>query len=190
MDSQLPNSKRIIIFPPLIAALFFSFPCFAGEVDVDMFGFTYHLHRKGAVHDAPLKLDQAGVKVFNPGLGLGYDFRQDRNISGFSAIVHGGMFENCNNHPFSFAGAGARYRKYFYKNNFFETNVMGVLTYGNNSQDKRYILSPMPYANIGIGHDYGKFSVTYYLSYIPKGSGGGITSATDMLFLSVGVSFD
>jgi len=189
MDSQLPQIRFLIIYPLLLGFVLFSFPCFAGEVDVDMFGFTYHLHRKGAVYGAPLKLDRAGVKVFNPGLGLGYDFRTDRHTEGISAVVHGGMFENCDNHPYSFAGAGARYRKFFYKENFFEVNVLGVLTYGNDSNDKHYTLSPMPYANIGIGHDYGKYLVTYYLSYIPKNSGGGITSSTDMLFLSVALSF-
>jgi len=189
MDCQLPKDKVLKISCLLLGFITISVPCFAGEVDFDMFGFTYHLHRKGAVYNAPLKLDKAGVKVFNPGLGMGYDFRQDRSVSGFSAVVHGGMFENCNNHPFSFAGAGARYRKYFTKKNFFETNVLGVLTYGNSSDDKHYELTPMPYVNIGIGHDYGKYLVTYYLSYIPKHSGSSITSSTDMLFLSAAVSF-
>jgi hypothetical protein len=169
--------------------LFFSSDCLAGEWDVDMFGFTTHLHRRGAVYDAPLKLDKAGVKVFNPGLGLGYDFREDRHTEGFSAIVHGGVFENCNNHPFSFAGAGARWRKFIYKMNYIELNTMAVLTYGNSSDEKNYKLAPTPYVNIGFGHDYGKYLVTYYLSYIPKDSGGSITSSTDMLFLSAEVAF-
>lgn len=189
MDSQLPKVKGLIIACICFFSISFSIPCFSGEVDLDMFGFTYHLHRKGAVYNAPLKLDKPGVKVFNPGLGLGYDFRDDRHTGGFSAIVHGGMFENCDNHPFSFAGAGARYRKFFSKKTFWETNVLGVLSYGNSSDDKRYQLAPMPYANIGIGHDYGKYLVTYYLSYIPKDSGSSITSGTDMVFLSAALSF-
>jgi hypothetical protein len=189
MDSQLPKNKALAIFCLLLGSLLIAIPCLAGEIDWDLFGFTYHLHRKGAVRDAPLRLDRDGVKVFNPGLGLGYDFRQDRHTEGISAIVHGGVFENCNNHPFSFIGAGARYRKYFYKQNYFEANVMGTLTYGNDSDDKHYSLAPLPYANIGIGHDYGNYLVTYYLSYIPKNSGGSITSSTDMLFLSVEVAF-
>jgi len=189
MDNRVHKSKVLAIFGPFLIFILFSPPCFPGELDFDMFGLTYHLHRKGAVHDAPLKLDNAGVKVFNPGLGLGYDFREDRHTEGFSAIVHGGMFENCNNHPFSFAGAGGRYRKFFYKENFVEVNVLGVLTYGNNSDDKHYDLAPMPYVNLGVGHDYGKYLVTFYLSYIPKDSGSGITSSTDMLFLSTAVSF-
>ena len=189
MDSQLPKNKVFRVSLLLLGSILLASSCLAGEVDLDMFGFTYHLHRQGAVYNAPLKLDKAGVKVFNPGLGLGYDFRQDRHTDGFSAVVHGGFFENCDNHPFAFTGAGARYRKFFTKNTYVETNVLGVLTYGNDSQDKRYSLAPMPYADIGIGHDYGKYSVTYYLSYVPKNSGSSITSSTDMLFLSVGLSF-
>jgi hypothetical protein len=189
LDSQLPKIKALAVVCLFLTAILFSFSCFSGEVDLDMLGFTYHLHRRGAVGGAPLKLDHAGVKVFNPGLGLGYDFREDRRTGGISAVVHGGMFENCDNHPFSFVGAGGRYRKYFSKNNFFEANLLGILTYGNDSSDKSYSLAPMPYVNIGIGHDYGKYSVTYYLSYVPQNTGSNITSSTDMLFLSVGVSF-
>lgn len=189
MDSQLPKNKALAISCLSLGFTLLSLPCLAGEVDLDMFGFTYHLHRKGAVYDAPLKLDKPGVKVFNPGLGLGYDFREDRHTQGLSAVLHGGMFENCNNHPFSFVGAGGRYRKFFYKNNFFEVNVLGVLTYGNDNSDKHYSLSPMPYANVGIGRDYGKYLVTINLSYVPKNSGGGITSSTDMLFLSAALSY-
>jgi len=193
MDSQLPKIKITIIFCLLLGIIFVS-PSFAGEVDFDMFGLTYHLHRKGAVYNAPLKLDHAGVKVFNPGVGVGYDFREDRHTSGISAVVHGGLFENCDNHPFSFVGAGARYRKFFHKNYFWETNVLATLTYGNDSDNKHYDnkhyqLAPLPYVNIGIGHDFGKYLVTYYLSYIPKDSGSNITNGTDMLFLSVALDF-
>jgi hypothetical protein len=190
MDSRLPKDKLLITTTfLLLCGSFFSSTCYSGEVDVDMFGFTYHLHRKGAVREAPLKLDKAGVKVFNPGVGLGYDFRPDKHTDGISAVVHGGIFENCVNHPFTFAGAGARYRKYFTKNTFIETNVLAVLTYGNDQQNKHYKLAPVPYANIGIGHDYGKYLITYYLSYVPKDTGGSITSSTDMIFLSMAVSF-
>jgi len=189
MDSQLPKSMLLCASCLVAVLLFFSSLAFAGEIDTDLFGFTYHLHRKGAVYNAPLRLDDKGVKVFNPGLGLGYDFRPDRHTDGFSAIVHGGMFVNCNNHPFSFAGAGARYRKFFHKNYYYEVNTLAVLTYGNSSDHKRYELNPLPYVNVGLGRDYGKYSITYYLSYIPKDSGGSITSSTDMLFLSMGVSF-
>ncbi len=188
MDRPLPEYKLLAV-PHLLFFLFFSAPCLAGEVDLDAFGLTYHLHHKGAVYNAPLKLDKDGVRVFNPGLGLGYDFRDDIHTEGFSAVIHSGIFENCVNHPFSFAGAGARYRKIFYKNNFFEVNVLGVLTYGNDGDNKHYRSTPTPYANIGVGHDYGKYLATLYLSYVPKNSGGGITNDTDMLFISAAVSF-
>lgn len=189
MDSQLPKARILAVSSLFLICILFTFPCFAGEVDTDFFGFTYHLHKRGAVYNAPLKLDESGMMVFNPGLGLGYDFRQDIHTEGLSAIVHGGMFENCDNHPFSFVGAGGRYRKYFHKKDFFEINGLGVLTFGNDSDNKHYKSDPLPYVNIGVGHDYGKYLFTYYLSYIPKNSGSDITSSTDMLFLSVALSF-
>ncbi len=189
MDCQLPNNKPVAIFCLWLALFCFAFPCPAREVDVDAFGLTYHLNPKGYVHHAPLKLDEHGAFVFNPGLGLGYDFRDDRKTEGWSFVVHGGMFENCDNHPFSFAGAGGRYRKFFSKKNFYEINLLAVGTYGNSSDDKKYSFAPTPYANIGIGHDYGKYSITYYLSFIPKGSDGSITSSTSMLFASMAISF-
>lgn len=189
MDSQLPKIKRFISISLILSIVFFSLPCNAGEVDLDLFGFTYHLHRKGAVRNAPLKMDHAGVKVFNPGLGLGYDFRTDIHTEGWSPVIHGGLFENCNNHPFTFVGAGGRFRKYITKKHFWEFNALATLTYGNDSENKHYKLVPLPYANVGFGTDYGKYLVTYNLSYVPKDNGSKITSSTDMLFLSIGISF-
>ena len=189
MDSQMPKIRFLVTSCLCLSFVLISSFCLAGEVDFDMFGFTYHLHRKGAVRDAPLKMDHKGVKVFNPGVGIGYDFREDRHTGGWSPVVHGGIFENCSNHPFSFVGGGVRYRKFFHKKYFWETNLLAVLTYGNDSDNKKYTLSPMPYANIGLGKDYGKYLVTYNLSYVPKDSGGKITNSTDMLFLCVALSF-
>ena len=189
MDSQLPKPRALVNILSFLLAAFFSSSAFAGETDIDIFGLTYHLHRDGAVREAHLKMDHAGVKVFNPGLGLGHDFREDIHTGGLSLIINGGVFETCAGHPFTFAGVGGRYRKFFYKKYFWEANVMGALTYGNDPEQKGYTVDPLPFANFGIGHDYGKYLLTYSLSYVPKGSGGKITSSTDMLFLSMGVSF-
>jgi len=183
MDSQLPKFYLGVIAFLIYILVYHSFPCLASEVDMDLFGLTYHLR------EAPLKLDKNGSRVFNPGVGLGYDFREDIHTPGLSPEIHGGMFENCNNHPFSFLGAGGRYRKFFHKNWFWETNLLMTATYGNDSDNKRYKLNATPYVNFGVGRDYGKYLVTYFLSYIPKGSDGGITSSTDMLFLSAAISF-
>ncbi len=190
MDSQLPKLKRVLT--PcfvLVFCVLWTRPAWCGEVDLDWFGLTYHLHKKGAVYSAPLKLDRKGIAVFNPGVGIGYDFREDRRTNGFSPIIHAGVFENCINAPFTFAAAGLRYRKFINKTTFIETNVMAAITYGNDSGDKRYFWNPAPYANVGFGHDYGKYSITYYLSYVPQGSGGNITDGTDMLFASAAISF-
>lgn len=189
MDSQLPTARVVAVFLALILLLC-PFVSFAGVVDVDIFGLSYHFHKKGAVPDAKLKLDKQGFAVFNPGVGLGYDFRKDRHTEGLSPIVHGGMFLTCATHPFTFVAAGGRYRQFFSKNKkwFWETNFMAGATLNNESDDKKYRTSFMPYANVGIGRDMGKYLLTYSIAYVPKGAND-ISDSTDMLFMNISVSF-
>ena len=52
----------------------------AGVVDVDGFGLSVHLGASYA--EAPLRFDSRGVYVFNPGVGIGYDFRESAMTSG------------------------------------------------------------------------------------------------------------
>lgn len=178
--------KNVII---AVTVLFLSLSCnfcFAGEVDVDFFGMSFHFDKAGAFRGAHNKLDKDGKWVFNPGLGLGYDFRQNIQSEGLSPIVHGGIFDNCSNNPYVFGGAGARYRKFMLGKLFWEINALGVLTYNKDWDDQRYKFRLLPYSNIGIGYDFGKNLVTFSLSYVPK-SGG--ENSTDMLFLNLSVAF-
>lgn len=168
---------------------FISKPCLAREIDVNLFGFSYHFDKSGAFNRAPLRLDDAGLWVFNPGIGLGYDFRKNIHTGGLSAIIDGGFFQNCANSPFFYAGAGGRYRKFIYKKLYVEANLMGILTIGNDWDDKSYRPAAMPFANFGAGYDFGKFLTTFSVGYIPKGVGGRITNGTDMLFMDMTVSF-
>jgi len=182
--------KKAIIAVAAVIFVLYGIPCRAGEIDIDLMGFSYHLHKNGSPKRAPNKLDHSGVLVFNPGVGVGYDFRENIHKGGLSPIVHGGFFQNCGNYPFFFAGGGARYRKFFFKKYFWEANLLGIMAYGNDGFDnKRYKLSVMPYANLGIGRDFGKYLLTLYLSYVPKDSGAGITQGTDMLFVNMSIAF-
>ncbi len=168
---------------------FISKPCMAKEIDVVFFGFSYHFDKTGADKKAPYKLDHAALWVFNPGIGLGYDFRKDIHTEGFSAIIDGGFFENCANYPFFYAGAGGRYRKFIYKKLFVEANLMAVFTEGNDWDDKSYRPDVRPFANLGFGYDFGKYLAEVEVSYVPRGLGSKITDGTDMLFLNMSVSF-
>ncbi len=181
--------KEIIITVIVLVLSFCSSYCCAGEFDIILLGASYHLDKGGADRDAPLKLDSAGVWVFNPGIGLDYDFRNNIKSEGLSPVVGGGFFNNCVGSPFFFAGPGLRYRKFFAKDLFWEGNLDGMLTYGNDSDNKKYKLGLVPYANFGIGRDFGKYLLTFSVGYIAKKSGADITDGTNLLFLNMAVSF-
>ena len=71
----------------------------AGTIEIDMPGLSYHIGANSehpAYLLAPLKLDQNGAFVYNPGLGIGYDFKKEANTSGFSGIAKFIYFHDCN----------------------------------------------------------------------------------------------
>ena len=183
------NMKKIIIVAiVLVFSLCYNF-CIAGEVDINLFGMSFHFNKLGAYREAANKLDKDGKWVFNPGIGLGYDFRNSIKSEGFSPIVQVGVFQNCSSNPFSFGGAGVRYRKFILGKLFWEANALGVLIYSKDWDDKRYKFSILPYGNMGIGYDFGKNLVTFSVSYVPQNGSTAIGNDTDMLFLNMAVSF-
>lgn len=181
--------KKIIIASIVFIFSLSSNLCFAGEVDLDLFSFSYHFDKNGAKTDAPNRLDSSGQWVFNPGIGLGYDFRDSIKSEGFSPIVLGGFFMNCANTPFFFGGGGLRYRKFLAGRLFWEANLLGILTYGNDWDQNKFEFAVMPFANTGVGYDFGKNLVTLLVGFVPKDSGNTITNGTDMLFINMAVSF-
>src|SRR5215510_3799227 len=78
---------------------------------VEAFGLSVHLG--ASYEDAPRGLDADGVYVFNPGLGLEWDFRDRVSASGFSPIVWAGWFQDCDDRAFYGALGGVRYRRVF-----------------------------------------------------------------------------
>lgn len=181
--------KKIIIAAIVFAfSLGYSF-CIAGEFDVDLFGFSYHFDKNGAKTDAPNRLDRNGQGVFNPGAGLGYDFRKSINSEGFSPIVLGGFFMNCSNSPFFFGGGGVRYRKFVLGKLFWELNALGMLVGGKDWDTNAFEFGAVPYANTGIGYDFGNKLIALLVGYVPKNSGNTITNGTDMLLINMQISF-
>ena len=92
-------------------ASFFPQVSSAGVLDIDTFGLSIHLD--GSYNKAPLRLDSEGEFVFNPGIGLGYDFRENAVKSGFSPIVKAGSFADCNAVLIYYTTAGIRYSYIF-----------------------------------------------------------------------------
>jgi hypothetical protein len=185
----MANMKKIIIAAiVLVFSLCYNF-CIAGEVDIDLFGFCFHFNKLGAYNEASLKLDKYGKWVFNPGIGLGYDFRNSIKSEGFSPIVQGGIIQNCSVNPFYFGGAGVRYRKFMLGKLFWEANALGTFTYARDWDGERYKFSILPYGNIGIGYDFGNNLVAFLVSYVPQNGSTGVGNDTSMLFLNMEVSF-
>lgn len=185
----MANTKRIVIaIMVLVFSLCGSF-CIAGEVDVDFFGFTYHFDKNGAKTDAPNRLDSGGKWVFNPGIGLGYDFRKSIKKEGFSPVVLGGFFQNCANTPFFFGGGGLRYRKFILGKLSWELNTLGMIACGNDWDQNKFTVGVVPYVNTGIGYDFGNKLLTLLVGYVPQNSGNTITNGTDMLFINLALSF-
>lgn len=185
----MANTKKIIIVILVVVFSLCSDVCFAGEVDIDLFGFSFHLNKRGAYKDADLKLDKYGKWVFNPGIGLGYDFRKSIKSEGFSPVVQVGFFENCSSKPFWFGGTGVRYRKFMFGKFFWEANALGMLTYAKDWDDNDSQFNIYPYGNIGIGYDFGKSLVTFSVCYVPQNRSTSIGNDTSMLFLNMAVSF-
>jgi len=154
-----------------------------------VFGLSYHFDKDGAVPRAPFRLDKNAQTVFNPGLGVGYDFRKDILQGGFSPVVLAGYFDNCANMPFFFAGGGVRYRRFLTQNVFLEANLLGVFGDGKDWEEKKFEAGALPYANIGIGAVTGQHLTTFSVAYIPKNSGNTITDGTDLLFMNLSFSF-
>lgn len=185
------NMKKIIIAVIVLVFSLSSNLCLAGEVDIFLFGFSYHADRKGTYRQAPLKLDSKGLWVFDPGIGLGYDFRKSIKKEGFSPVVMAGFFQNTSNKLFSFGDAGLRYRKFMTGKIFWEVNVLGMLCRAKSWDDDSYAFAGLPYADIGIGYDFGKSLVSFSLTYLPKSNrfGIGISRDTDIFFMGMKVSF-
>jgi hypothetical protein len=94
----------------------------SARLEVTLTGLSVHFGQ-GADY-APRKLDEKGIFVFNPGFGLGYDFRDEGNQSGFSGIVSAVWFRECgDSNSFIFSG-GVRGRLMVTDNFSLDINVL------------------------------------------------------------------
>jgi hypothetical protein len=108
-------------------------PTFAGTFGVEMNGLSYHFSEPPT--GAPRKIDSNGVMVFNPGLGIDYDFRANALQGGFSGIVRSGFFQDCQDAFAIYGGAGVRYRKFLNQRYFIGASLLGGI-YSTVSEDE------------------------------------------------------
>lgn len=180
--------RNKITIVTIIIILISSTAVYGGVLDFDFYGLSYHFDEEEAYRGAPMKLDNNGVWVYNPGIGFGYDFRENIEKGGFSPITRIAFFQDCASESFIFGGAGMRYRKFLPKNMTFEINLLGVLACAKEWDYDQYNLTALPIINFGFGHKFKKHLISLLISYVPENSSISGTSGSDLLFFHVSIS--
>jgi hypothetical protein len=138
----------------------------AGEININIYGMSYHFKKSEAYHNAPRSLFASdGQYVGNPGLGIEYDFRKKGRM-GWSGFVTGAWFQDCADYPFYFAGGGVRYKNYFFNSNhwFWEGNLIGAVANAEdwdidengNAVSYGRETTFLPVANLAVGYQFKK----------------------------------
>lgn len=128
--------------------------------EVSIPGISVHFG-SGADH-APRKIDGGGIFVFNPGLGLAYDFRDEGNKSGFSFMVSGMYFLDCANRNMFVLGAGGRGRLMVSENFSLDLNLLPSL--GVIDGDKTFL----PVVTAGLNYHFTPtFSTGLTFAFVP-----------------------
>jgi hypothetical protein len=162
----------------------------AGVLDVAAFGFSYHLNANDAYPDAPRALDSKGQNVFNPGLGLGYDFRNSVTTAGLSAAVDAGFFDDCDAKQVYFAGVGAHYTYALSQRISLGGRLMAALVNGEDWDDGTRSTTLKPLASLELSFHMAKsWSFSPNIMYVPRDSGISATDGSDLLFVFFLFSF-
>ena len=165
----------------------------AGEININIYGLSYHLKKSEAYHNAPRSaFGSDGQWVYNPGIGIEYDFR-NKGEMGWSVFTTASWFQDCADYPFYFVGLGARYRNHLFssKHWFWEANLAGAVA---NAEDWDVVdgeavsygreTTFLPVASLGIGYQFdNKQFIKYQITYVPENNNIGGTSGTDLLFM-------
>lgn len=165
------------------------------EWDLDVYGVSYHLNPSEANKHAPrdLRIGERGQTVFNPGIGIGIDFRNNPSSNGFSFQTKVGWLQDCDAKDLYYGGAGVRWRHIFGKRIAFDVNALAIAGYGQDWDTKEYNWTLLPYVDVGIGYVFnvaGRDRVAMLkLAYLPSNSNISATSGTDLLFISLTFGF-
>lgn len=95
----------------------------AGTVGIEFNGLSTHF--SSPPRGAPRKIDPNGVNVFNPGLGIDYDFRENALENGLYGLIRTGYFMDCSNYFAVYGGIGFRYRKKINESIFWGASLLG-----------------------------------------------------------------
>ena len=172
---------------------------YANEINVNIYGLSYHFKKSEAYHNAPRSVfGSNGQWVYNPGIGVEYDFRKKGSM-GFSGIVGMGYFRDCADLPFYFINLGIKYRNYFWRTNhwFWEAEIGGAYAiahdwdvYQGHAIDFGTTTTAFPIALIGVGYQFKNGNnIKYQVTYVPEDNNIGGTSGTDLLFMWISYGF-
>jgi len=177
---------------------------YASEISIDFYGLSYHIKKEESYYNAPRSVGSSnGQWVFNPGIGLNYDFRK-KGAMGFSGYGQLGYFKDCADYPFYFVGLGIKYRNYLYgsSNVFWSVKVAATVAeaedwttiggYNSTQIDISYgrNVAFLPIGGIGFGYQFdNKNYLEYSLTYVPQNDAIGGTAGTNLLFMWITFGF-
>jgi hypothetical protein len=176
--------KKTILSFFILLTLFTPQYISAKHFELDLYGLSYHLVGEGYA-DAPRALDNKAAWVFNPGVGITYDFRSTFEEEGFSPLTMTGYFQDCDNRAFYFAGGGVRYRYKLADDLLFDLNFGLVYSYAQDWFEGEYYGVFIPIGNIGFSKPFWGRWWTYRLTYAPENTGISATSGGDLLFMNL-----
>ena len=137
--------------------------------------------------EAPRALDDDAAWVFNPGLGVSYDFREESREECVAPLATAGFFKDCDDRPFYFLGGGGRYRHALSEDLFLDLNAAIVYSIAKNWETDSDVTAFMPIANIGLSKELWGRLWSYKLTYAPENTGISATSGGDLLFMNLSV---
>ncbi|NQY43108.1 MAG: hypothetical protein HRT87_07195 [Legionellales bacterium] len=191
------KSLSCIVFLPF---LFICSMLQASVLDLDLTGISYHIGANSsyiAYKEAPRKLDPYGTFVFNPGIGIGVDFRENTRDSywhGFSPVLKALYLRDCDDRAMYFLNIGTRYRYMWNRNFSFDLNL--ALSFINAEKwltnERKNAVNP--YASFGFNYHLEKKDVTLgtVMSIVPKNkkSGRPGTNSFNIFFVSLYFGFN
>ncbi len=133
----------------------------AARVEVAIPGISVHFGN--GPKEAPRKIDENGIFVFNPGIGVGYDFRTDPKTTGFSILLSSIYFRDCSDRHMVALGGGVRGRLMATNNVSFDLNVLPSLGWVEGSG-----FGFLPVVTAGANyHMYDRFTLGLTFAFVP-----------------------
>ena len=165
----------------------------SGELDVDLTGLSYHIGANSdnpAYEEAPRGLDKNGAFVFNPGAGIGYDFREKGTQGGFSGVTKLIYFRDCDDRGFFMAGGGMRYRFMFGKHFSMDINALAMASAGQEWASSKYNYSVLPLVLLGSNYHFENgITAGTNLTLSPQNSSFDATGGFWIIFTTLQFSF-